>query len=61
MIKPGLVRFVLATLVVLFHITKFIFIGHLAVFCFFVLSGYWVSLMYETKYSDTKQPILVFY
>lgn len=61
MIKPGLVRFVLATLVVLFHITKFIFIGHLAVFCFFILSGYWVSLMYENKYSKAKQPLLVFY
>ncbi|REH01887.1 acyltransferase family protein [Flavobacterium aquicola] len=61
MIKPGLVRFALASLVVLFHITKFVFIGHLAVYCFFILSGYWVSLMYETKYSKTKQPLLVYY
>lgn len=61
MIKPGVVRFVLASLVVLFHITKIVFIGHLAVYCFFILSGYWVSLMYETKYSKAKQPLLVFY
>lgn len=61
MIKPGLVRFILASLVVFFHITKFVFIGHLAVYCFFILSGYWVSLMYETKYSKAKQPLLVFY
>lgn len=61
MIKPGLVRFVLASLVVLFHITKVVFIGHLAVYCFFILSGYWVSLMYEIKYSKSKQPLLVFY
>ncbi|WP_348799919.1 acyltransferase family protein [Flavobacterium adhaerens] len=61
MIKPGFVRFILASLVVLFHITKFVFIGHLAVFCFFILSGYWVSLMYETKYSKTKNPLFVFY
>lgn len=61
MIKPGLVRFALASLVVLFHITKFVFIGHLAVYCFFILSGYWVSLMYETKYSRTRQPLMVYY
>ncbi|TDO97059.1 acyltransferase family protein [Flavobacterium sp. 245] len=61
MIKPGLVRFILASLVVFFHITKFVFIGHLAVYCFFILSGYWVTLMYETKYSKAKQPLLVFY
>ena len=61
MIKPGLVRFILASLVVFFHITKFVFIGHLAVYCFFILSGYWVSLMYETKYSKAKQPLFVFY
>jgi peptidoglycan/LPS O-acetylase OafA/YrhL len=61
MIKPGMVRFILATLVVLFHITKFIFIGPLAVYCFFILSGYWVSLMYENKYSKKKYPLFVFY
>lgn len=61
MLKPGLVRLILATLVVLFHITKFIFIGELAVFCFFILSGYWVTLMYENKYSHIKNPICTFY
>jgi peptidoglycan/LPS O-acetylase OafA/YrhL len=61
MLKPGLVRFILASLVVLFHITKLVFIGPLAVFCFFILSGYWVALMYEKKYSKKKQPLLVFY
>lgn len=61
MVKPGLVRFVLASLVVLFHITKFVFIGELAVFCFFILSGYWVTLMYEKKYSKKKNALYVFY
>jgi peptidoglycan/LPS O-acetylase OafA/YrhL len=61
MIKPGMVRFVLATLVVLFHITKLVFLGPLAVFCFFILSGYWVSLMYENKYSKKSNPIMIFY
>lgn len=61
MLKPGLVRFLLASLVVFFHITKFVFIGPLAVFCFFILSGYWVSLMYENKYSKKKNPLLIFY
>jgi peptidoglycan/LPS O-acetylase OafA/YrhL len=60
LIKPGIVRFVLASLVVFFHITKFVFIGELAVFCFFILSGYWVSLMYENKYAEKKNPIFVF-
>jgi peptidoglycan/LPS O-acetylase OafA/YrhL len=61
MLKPGLVRFLLASLVVFFHITKFVFIGPLAVFCFFILSGYWVSLMYENKYSKKKNSLLIFY
>lgn len=61
MLKPGLVRLLLATLVVLFHITKFVFIGGLAVFCFFILSGYWVTYMYENKYSNIKNSIGVFY
>ena len=61
MFKPGMVRFLLATIVVLYHITKFVFLGFLAVYCFFILSGYWVSFMYEKKYSQKKNPLLVFY
>ena len=61
MFKPGVVRFLLASIVILFHVTKFVFIGTLAVFCFFILSGYWVTLMYEFKYSKKVNSLIVFY
>lgn len=61
MFKPGAVRFLLASTVILFHVTKFVFIGTLAVFCFFMLSGYWVTLMYEYKYSKKVKSLMVFY
>ncbi|MDO6739307.1 acyltransferase [Wenyingzhuangia sp. 2_MG-2023] len=61
MLKPGLVRFILASLVVLFHVTKNVFVGGMAVFCFFILSGYWVALMYEKKYKKCQKSLFVFY
>ena len=61
MIRPGLVRFALAILVVLFHITKFVFLGHFAVLCFFMLSGYWIAYMYNSKYKVAKKTFLPFY
>lgn len=61
MLNPGLIRFILAFLVILFHITRFVFIGHFAVFCFFILSGYWVTYMYEHKYSAKRNVLKVFY
>lgn len=61
MLKPGIIRFILALAVVLFHTTKLVFIGHLAVHCFFILSGYWVTFMYENKYSKLQSTVKVFY
>lgn len=61
MLKPGAARFLLASIVIFFHITKFVFIGTLAVYCFFMLSGYWVTLMYEYKYSKKVKTLMVFY
>lgn len=61
MLSPGLVRLLLASVVILFHITKFVFLGSFAVFCFFILSGYWVTFMYEKKYSRLESSLKVFY
>jgi len=61
MIKPGTVRFILAMIVVLFHITKLVYIGTFAVFVFFMLSGYWIALMYGAKYSKLQSPVVTFY
>lgn len=61
MLKPGLVRFLLASIVILYHLSGSIYIGTMAVYCFFMLSGYWVTLMYEKKYSKFNQPVSVFY
>lgn len=52
MISPGTLRFLLAFIVVLFHITRYVFLGHWAVYVFFMLSGYWVSRMYVEKYQN---------
>ncbi len=51
----------LAVLVVLFHITKFVFLGHFAVLCFFMLSGYWITYMYDAKYKAADNAVVSFY
>lgn len=61
MLKPGQTRFILAFMVILFHISQSIFLGRFAVGCFFILSGYWISLMYQNKYSKIKNALKVFY
>jgi peptidoglycan/LPS O-acetylase OafA/YrhL len=61
MLKPGLVRFILASIVIFFHITGFIYIGTMAVYCFFILSGYWISFMYDAKYSKLSASVQKFY
>jgi len=61
MLRPGLTRFLLAFLVILFHLSQSIFLGKFAVGCFFILSGYWISLMFEKKYSLKKQSLKVYY
>jgi len=61
MLKPGITRFLLAALVVLFHISRFVFLGRFAVCSFFTLSGYWIALMFSNKYSKKAHPLKVFY
>ena len=61
MLKPGITRFILASIVVLFHISRFVFLGRFAVCSFFVLSGYWITLMFSNKYSKKVHPLKVFY
>ncbi|NIE68197.1 acyltransferase [Burkholderia sp. Ax-1719] len=56
---PGTLRFLLATLVVVFHYTSF-GIGHMPVYLFFALSGYWVFTMWQNKYSATREPYTTF-
>ncbi|WP_322070632.1 acyltransferase family protein [Paraburkholderia bannensis] len=56
---PGALRFLLATLVVVFHYTSF-GIGHMPVYLFFALSGYWVFTMWQNKYSATREPYATF-
>lgn len=59
--RPGLVRFILAVIVVISHFSDFFMLGKYAVCGFFVLSGYWIALMYENTYSLKENKIVVFY
>ena len=59
MIKPGLFRILFAGLVVLHHSTP-LRLGGWAVLVFFVLSGYWISKMWDDKYSRTRSPGVTF-
>ena len=59
MISPGLFRILFAGLVVLHHSTP-LRLGAWAVLVFFVLSGYWISKMWDDKYSRSKAPALTF-
>lgn len=61
MLKPGITRFILASLVILYHISRFVFLGRFAVCSFFILSGYWITLMFNNKYSKKQQPLKMFY
>lgn len=56
---PGFLRFVLATLVVINHSTP-LRLGTFAVYVFFILSGYWIARMWDSKYSRTRQPYWTF-
>lgn len=57
---PGAFRFILASLVVLEHLSRFQ-IGKVAVMAFFVLSGYWVTQVFEYRYLKVRHGILYFY
>lgn len=60
-IGPGIFRYFLCMVVVLFHCTDLIAIGEWAVHVFFILSGYWVIKMYKEKYMDFKHPLTSFW
>ncbi|MCK6601727.1 MAG: acyltransferase [Bacteroidetes bacterium] len=60
MIGPGTFRFILAFIVVVYHATGYIAIGHMAVYAFFILSGYWISRMYTESYQFVSRPYLTF-
>ncbi len=61
MLRPGLMRFILAALVICYHLSQSLFFGSFAVGCFFILSGYWISLMFEKKYSKKQATLKVYY
>lgn len=57
--SPGKFRFLLATIVVASHFTS-ANIGVASVYLFFALSGYWVSEMWQKKYSRTRFPYVTY-
>lgn len=58
--QPGMFRLFLASLVVLYHAFKSFPFGMFAVYTFFILSGYWVSKMYNEFYSQKRNGLLLF-
>src|SRR5690349_23197478 len=56
---PGFFRLSLASVVLASHAQRFD-IGQAAVFLFFVLSGYWISRMWESKYARGRWPYATF-
>lgn len=56
---PGLFRLLLAILVVFHHSTP-LRLGTFAVYVFFILSGYWIARMWDSKYSRTATPYWTF-
>jgi peptidoglycan/LPS O-acetylase OafA/YrhL len=59
-VKPGMFRLFLATLVVLHHGLRVFPVGAFAVYAFFILSGYWVSRMYDEFYAKKKNAYRLF-
>lgn len=57
---PGAFRFVLASLVVVQHVSR-LSLGHPAVLLFFMLSGYWVCRMYAERYRLAHRGLARFY
>lgn len=53
--SAGFFRLILASIVVLDHISPLQF-GLVAVYEFFILSGYWIPQMWAGKYSKTRSP-----
>ena len=59
LLRPGILRLFLASIVVLQHARIFA-LGAAAVDVFFVLSGYWVCRMWQEKYRERTHPITIF-
>lgn len=51
-LSPGVFRFLLAVIVMIYHSVGFLTIGHYAVYVFFILSGFWIFKMYNEKYMN---------
>ena len=60
MFGPGAFRLILAFIVVVHHSTP-LRMGALAVYIFFVLSGYWIAKMWDERYARSRIPLLTFY
>lgn len=58
-IGPGLLRFLLASVVVVHHSFP-LRMGAWAVYAFFILSGYWIARMWQEKYASTRQAPVTF-
>jgi peptidoglycan/LPS O-acetylase OafA/YrhL len=56
---PGTFRYFLATLVLVAHSTR-VNLGSAAVYIFFTLSGYWITVMWQSKYSKTENPYFTY-
>jgi peptidoglycan/LPS O-acetylase OafA/YrhL len=52
---PGFFRLFLAVVVVLVHDTR-LHLGTMVVYLFFILSGYWISRLWENVYSRKERP-----
>jgi peptidoglycan/LPS O-acetylase OafA/YrhL len=57
---PGALRLFLASTVVVQHFSH-LHLGLWAVYTFFILSGYWISVMYRKKYRAARAPALTFW
>ncbi len=55
-----MLRLFLASMVVVQHFSE-LHLGLWAVYTFFILSGYWISVMYRKKYRLAKAPVLTFW
>ena len=60
MLGPGAFRLLLAFIVVVHHSTP-LRMGALAVYLFYILSGYWIAKMWDERYARSRNPLLTFY
>lgn len=57
--SPGLFRLILAIVVFVGHVFP-LYINSIGVYLFFMLSGYWIYVMWTTKYLETLKPYKTF-